>query len=206
MSEISNFIDKNHSYIDYSERPSRKLYWKLFEDRKMIGVFGLGSAFSQPKDVKEFMEKYDIEFNNLANNIVYCLSGHEDYNAGSKLLAKCRRDAIVWWYERYEDKLKAFQCFVKPPRNGAVYKADNWELVGKTKGESQVTKHIRPDQLDEYEEEEIIAKEFSDGRVMHRVLDYKKTEKKLIFMKKVKEKELRKGIKKAKREAQLSLF
>ena len=57
------FVDSNHSYIKWSDRPSRKLYWRLFEDSQVVGVCGLASAFGWPADVKEFMKKHSISFN-----------------------------------------------------------------------------------------------------------------------------------------------
>ena len=107
------FIDENHSYINYSDRPSRKLYWILFEKGKMVGVFGLGSCFHRPKAVNKFMADNNLEFNEVGNNTVFCLAHHEGRNAGSSLLALCRVDAIDWWYERYGDILKSFQIIRK---------------------------------------------------------------------------------------------
>jgi len=122
----------------------------LYEDENLVGVFGLGSAFSLPKSVKEYMDKYNLKFNNVANNIVFCLSNHKNKNAGTIFLSILRKDAIKWWHERYNDTLKCFQTFILPPRTGAVYKADNWDLIGETIGMSQKTKNIRPDKIDQY--------------------------------------------------------
>ena len=80
------FVDAHHSYIKWADRPSRKMYWQLFEDDRMVGVFGLGSAFAKPKAVAQFMAEHSIVFNEVGNNIVYALHGHQDRNAGSALL------------------------------------------------------------------------------------------------------------------------
>jgi len=71
--DIKDFVNNYHSYIKFADRPSRKLYWALFENNNMVGVFGLGSAFARPKPVMNFMEKHALKFNEVANNIVYCL-------------------------------------------------------------------------------------------------------------------------------------
>lgn len=131
---MKEFINTYHSYIKYADRPSRKLYWLLYENSKLIGVFGLSSAFAKSKPVMDYMKENSLGFNEVANNIVYCLYGHKNKNAGSKLLSMLRKDAILWWYERYGDYLRAFQTFVLPPRTGAIFKADNWMLLGKTTG------------------------------------------------------------------------
>lgn len=134
--ECRQIVDQYHSYIKWADRPSRKLYWLLRLEGRAVGVFGLGSAFDRNHLVKSFMNEYNIHFNEMANNIVYCLIPGLPKNSGSQFLAACRRDAIVWWKERYDDTLLAFQTFILPPRTGAVYKADNWLYLGVTTGAS----------------------------------------------------------------------
>lgn len=187
---MKDFINYNHSYISYADRPSRKLYWMLYENDLLVGVFGLGSAFSQPKQVKQYMKIHSLAFNEIGNNIVFCLSHHENKNAGSKLLSLVRKDAILWWYERYGDVLKAFQTFVLPPRKGSVYRADNWECIGSTVGATQQTICIRPDDIHKYEK--VHKKKFKDGREEYFIRQYKESEPKLIFMKLNKTKEVNK--------------
>lgn len=178
---IYAFIDEYHSYIKYSDRPSRKMYYALFENDALVGVFALSTVFDKPKSVSEYMKKHGLGTNEVANNIVYCLYGHQDKNAGSKFLAMLRRDSVKWWKERYGDDLKAFQTFVLPPRNGAVYKADNWTLIGETAGKSAFVRTIRPSELDQYPEAQ--RKVFRSGEVKYVIRGYKETESKLIFMK-----------------------
>jgi len=164
----------------------------LFEDGNMTGVFALGTVFDKPKSVKQFIEEHKLSMNEVANNIVYCLYGQQDKNAGSKLLSLCRQDAISWWHERYGDELKAFETFILPPRNGAVYKADNWQQIGLTSGASMKTVDVTPNYQDYKNTSKVI---FSDGRVSHYIHKYVETEKKLIFMKLVTDKDRRKAMK-----------
>lgn len=148
----------------------------------------MASAYTFPKSVKEYMTKYNLQFNDVANNIVYCLTNHKNKNAGTKLLKLCRQDAIKWWHERYGDILKAFQTFILPPRTGAVYKADNWEEIGRTTGSSQKTKNIRPNDIEKYDN--VQKTTFSDGRVEYCVRLKNKVDPKIIFMKINKNKEI----------------
>jgi hypothetical protein len=159
------------------------------ENGVMVGVFALSSVFDKPKAVKTFMTEHKLEGNEVANNIVYCLYGHEDRNAGSKFLALCRRDAINWWSERYGDELKAFQTFILPPRNGAVYKADNWQEIGITSGISQI-RHTVPS--GDYSGARKYI--YRDGTERWSVVGFKETEKKLILMRLVTKKEKRKAM------------
>lgn len=175
------FVDSNHSYIKWSDRPSRKLYWMLFEDSQVVGVWGLASAFGWPADVKEFMKKHSISFNELGNNIVYCLSGHKDRNAGTKFLKLLRRDAKVWWKERYGDELKALQCFVLPPRSGAMYKADNWSMIGVTAGKSLVMRTLYGKDREELKKG-VEVRTFKSGEVKYLLREFVESPKKLIFV------------------------
>lgn len=84
----------------------------------------------------------NLKFNEIANNIVFCLANQQNKNAGTQLLSLVRKDAIKWWFEKYGDILKAFQTFILPPRTGAIYKADNWQLIGETIGISRYSKTI----------------------------------------------------------------
>ncbi len=175
------FINHNHSYIKWSDRPSRKLYWLLHENEELVGVFGLGSGFVRPKVISLLMTEKNISFNEIGNNIVFCMSGQIDKNAGSKLLSLVRRDAKKWWKERYGDNLKLLQTFILPPRTGSVYKADNWKYIGDTSGVSQITKTIRISNVNNTDK--VITKVFNDGSVRYLTRSMSKTDVKLIFIK-----------------------
>ena len=183
---LRQFIDDYPSYINYSDRPSRKLYWTIYEDNQIIGAFGLGSCFHRPKVVSLFMEEHNLEFNEVANNIVFCLANYKGKNVGSRVLSLCRKDAIKWWEERYGDTLKAFQTFILPPRTGAVYKADNWKELGTTSGgKTLVTKTVRKVDYEENPDNypNIEIRTFNNGQIRYLMRSFKETEPKLIFMK-----------------------
>lgn len=180
-SMAEKFVNNYHSYIEWSDRPSRKMYWLLFEDSRLVGVWGLASAFDKPKRISDFMEQNNIQFNEMGNNIVYCLSGHTDKNAGTKYLKRLRYDAKQWWLERYGDDLKSLQCFVLPPRTGAVYKADNWTMIGHTKGKSLQIRTLTKEQAEGVKGVEV--RTFSNGQVRYLVREFVNTEPKLIFVK-----------------------
>ncbi len=183
---LRQFIDDYHSYINYSDRPSRKLYWTVYEDNQIIGAFGLGSCFHRPKAVSSFMEEHNLEFNEVANNIVFCLANYKGKNVGSQILSLCRKDAIKWWEERYGDTLKAFQTFILPPRTGAVYKADNWKELGSTSGgKTLVTNTVRKVDYEENPDNypNIEIRIFKNGQTRYLMRSFKETEPKLIFMK-----------------------
>jgi hypothetical protein len=182
--KVKEFINQYHSYIKFADRPSRKMYWELYENDIMVGVFGLASAFARPKTIQDFMRENNIQFNELGNNIVYCLHGSQDKNVGTKFLKLIRKDAKIRWKERYGDELKAIQCFVLPPRNGAIYKADNWLQLGETTG--GVTQIVRtlPKTDPRIETLPNVEKRtFKSGEIKYLYREFSVTDKKLIFMK-----------------------
>lgn len=181
--EARDFINAHHSYIKWADRPSRKLYWNLFERGTFVGVFGLGSAFVRPKLVMDYMESKGLGFNEVGNNIVYSLHGQEDRNAGTRFLRLLRIDGVKWWRERYGDKLKAFQTFILPPRTGALYKADNWTCLGMTTGLSQQTRTIRESEVEKCQKVE--RRVFKSGEIRYTDRTFIETAPKLIFMREV---------------------
>jgi|LSQX01.1.fsa_nt_gb hypothetical protein len=178
------------------------MYWNLYENQKMVGVFALSSVFDKPKAVKKFMTQNHLQSNEIANNIVYCLHGQQDKNAGTKFLRLLREDAITWWKERYGDDLKAFQTFILPPRNGAIYKADNWKVIGKTSGNAQRIRTIPKQDIHKYKN--VMEKTFSNGQVRYVIKWFEDVEKKIILMRLVSKKELCRSLKLVK--VQMSLL
>jgi len=157
------------------------MYWSLWEDDTMVGVFGLGSAFARPKPVAEYMQEHALVFNDVGNNIVYALHGHLDKNAGSKFLKLLRGDARLWWKQRYGDDLRAMQTFILPPRTGAMYKADNWQQLGSTTGGmTQTIRTLYGAEREAHPEAEV--RTFKSGEVKYLLHEFRPTEQKLIFM------------------------
>ena len=53
-----------------------------------------------------------------------------------------RKQVVLDWKIKYNCDPIGFETLVKPPRNGAVYRADNWFYGGMTKGyTARVPKH-----------------------------------------------------------------
>ena len=55
-------------------------------------------------------------------------------NAGTQILKELRRQAPLYWKQKYNDDLLYLITFVAGGNNGAVYKADNWSQIGQTSG------------------------------------------------------------------------
>jgi len=178
--DMQDFVDAYHSYIRWADRPSRKMYYRLYQNGEMVGVCGLASAYAKPKKIATVMEHFDVAYNEAANNIVYCLHGSLEPNAGSHFIRLVREDAAIWWEERYGDRLKMIQTFILPPRNGAVFLADNWVLLGETSGKTLAVKTLTAEQADGLTG--IEKRVFGNGQTRYLQRTFAETEKKLMLV------------------------
>ena len=77
--------------------------------------------------------EYRDVFNTIANNWRFCMR-KSIKNGGTQILKQLRILSPKAWEKKYGDDLKYLITFVGGGNNGAVYKADNWSMVGKTAG------------------------------------------------------------------------
>ena len=79
------------------------------------------------------IKEYKNKFNSFANNWRFCMR-ESIRNAGTQILKELRRQAPLYWKQKYNDDLLYLITFVAGGNNGAVYKADNWSQIGQTSG------------------------------------------------------------------------
>ena len=139
---VKDIITKHHSYVPTHRSVGRRIDWLIYEDdifgSQPIGMIGLGSSvYPPPKDILRRMgvskDEYRTIFNSIANNWRFCMIKSIP-NAGTQILKKLRELAPIAWKDKYENDLKILITFVAGGNNGAVYLADNWEVIGKTAG------------------------------------------------------------------------
>ena len=139
---VKYIIENYHSYVPTNASVGRRTVWLIYEDdifgSQPIGMIGLGSSvYPPPKDILRRMgvskDEYRTIFNSVANNWRFCMIKSIP-NAGTQILKKLRELAPIAWKDKYENDLKILITFVAGGNNGAVYLADNWEVIGKTAG------------------------------------------------------------------------
>ena len=133
-----HLIEKYHSYVPTYCSVGRRIDYLIYVNGNAVGVIGIGSGTYPPcKDVLTYLgvskQEYREMFNTIGNNWRFCLSVHIK-NLGTKVLKMFREQVCQDWYLKYGDKLKYIITFVGGGHNGAVYKADNWTLIGTTSG------------------------------------------------------------------------
>jgi hypothetical protein len=71
----------------------------------------------------------------LANNTRFCvLPGWNHKNLASRTLALCEHRLSQDWFDAYGHHILLLETFVDESHHGTVYLADNWHLVGETRG------------------------------------------------------------------------
>ena len=139
---VKRIITKHHSYVPTHRSVGRRIDWLIYEDDKFpsrcIGMIGVGSSvYPPPKDLLNYVgmskSEYKDNFNSFANNWRYCMTTSIP-NAGSQILKQLRYLAPLEWEKKYKNFLTHIITFVGGGNNGAVYKADNWDMVGYTSG------------------------------------------------------------------------
>lgn len=133
-----SIVENNHSYVPSYKSVGRRIDWLIEVDGEVKGMIGIGSSTYPPcKDILEKLGMSKLEykeiFNNIANNWRFCMV-EKIPNVGTMVLKRLRKTAPTAWKEKYGDDLKYLITFVGGGHDGAVYKADNWEVIGKTAG------------------------------------------------------------------------
>ena len=144
--QVKKIIEKYHSYVPSNSSVGRRIDWLIYHPDyqnalgvpQAVGMIGVGSSvYPPPKDLLSYvgMSKsvYKDNFNSFANNWRFCMTTHIP-NAGSQILKLLRHQAPIEWEKKYKNFLTHIITFVGGGNNGAVYKADNWNMVGHTAG------------------------------------------------------------------------
>ena len=140
--QVKKIIENHHSYVPSNNSVGRRIDWLIYDDDKFpakcVGMIGIGSSvYPPPKDLLSYVgmtkSEYKDNFNSFANNWRYCMTTSIP-NAGSQILKQLRYLAPIEWEKKYKNFLSHLITFVGGGNNGAVYRADNWDMVGYTAG------------------------------------------------------------------------
>jgi hypothetical protein len=97
--------------------------------------------FAIPKDKTTKQKRY---LPSIINNVVFRLEKRVP-NLGTRVLSLFRKTSIILWKRLYKVDVIGFETFVieKDFRKGSLYKADNWTLLGETKGSTKSHKGLK---------------------------------------------------------------
>lgn len=68
----------------------------------------------------------------LINNVFRLINNEK--NLATRVMKIARQKVKTDYEQRFSERLMGLVTFVEPPRTGALYKADNWKLLGETAG------------------------------------------------------------------------
>jgi len=110
----------------------RQLNYLIYYNREPCGII---SATSPPLNYKLFADFFGVgEEKKYLNNSVFRIVKSPIKNFATRVLKIFRRRVFKDYLEVYGDVLYGLVTFVEKPRTGNIYKADNWVLLGETKG------------------------------------------------------------------------
>ena len=138
---------RERHYIPNNGCHGQQLHYLVLYEGKQIGVISGASAVYGVKARDLFFgiehEKRKVQLNSIINNVVYRVE-NAPRNVPSQALAMWRKRIAADWEYLYQVKVAGFETFVIEAelddgrtRSGALYRADNWQMLGLTAGSTK---------------------------------------------------------------------
>lgn len=140
---------RNRHYIPNSGCHGQQLHYLVLCDGVQIGVISGASAVYGVKARDQFFgiapdaATRKTQLCSIINNVVYRVEG-APRNVPSQALALWRKRIAADWEWLYQVRVAGFETFVIEEeledgrtRSGALYRADNWEMLGLTAGNTK---------------------------------------------------------------------
>ena len=147
---------RDRHYISNSGCHGQQLHYLIMIDGRLHGILSGASAVYGVKSRDEFFgiakerELRHAQLSSIICNVVYRLE-NAPRNAATQALALWRKRIAADWEALYQVKVAGFETFViegshddrerictDRHRTGALYRADNWEMLGVTAGNTKV--------------------------------------------------------------------
>jgi hypothetical protein len=113
--------------------PGRSLCYIIQYNDATAGIIGFNSPPRNYGLFNQYFGSSGLENNFVINN-VFRLTCNEK-NLATRVMKMARLRIKKDYENKYVDKLIGIVTFVEPPRTGALYKADNWDYIGESKGQ-----------------------------------------------------------------------
>lgn len=141
---------RNRHYVSNNGCHGQQLHYLAMYEGRQVGIISGASSVYGVKARDEFFglsQNKDIKKTQLCsiiNNVVYRIE-NAPKNAATQILAYWRKQIALDWEYLYQVKVAGFETFViesdiedgTRQRTGALYRADNWSLLGLTTGNSK---------------------------------------------------------------------
>ena len=135
---------RNRHYVPNNGTHGQQLHYLINLDGATVGIISGASCVFAVKSRDEYFgltkENKKVALPSIINNTVFRLEEHSIRNLATQVLSLWRKRISIDWEERYKVKVHGFETFVveTDTRKGTLYKADNWDFVGYTSGNTKV--------------------------------------------------------------------
>ena len=133
---------RDRHYIPNHGTFGQQIHYLIKLDGETVGIISGASAVYAVKARDDYFgltkENKRVALNSIINNTVFRLEKNLP-NLGTQILAMWRKQIAADWEAQYHVRVHGFETFVieNETRKGCMYKADNWEYVGQTKGSTK---------------------------------------------------------------------
>lgn len=140
-------IRKNH-YVPDRGNCGQQVHFLVWYNGAVIGIISGASTVIGTKLRDDFfgLTETNKQFylNGIIDNVLFRIECHERYLA-TRTLSLWRRAVVHVWEDLYNAKVFGFETFIDEERfgdpnerrDGALYKADNWYVLGRTYGNTK---------------------------------------------------------------------
>lgn len=111
--------------------PGRSFCYLIHNNGSVAGIIGFNSP---PSNYSIFRSYFKVESDNMfmANNVFRIVES--EHNLATRVMKIARERLQKDHMGKWGFPLLGIVTFVEPPRTGALYKADNWDYLGMSKG------------------------------------------------------------------------
>lgn len=137
---------RDRHYVKNNGSVGQQLHYLIYLNNECVGIISGGSAVYSVKSRDDYFGitkgNRQIAINGIIDNTVFRLEKNIP-NLATQILKKWRKRVAVDWEIRYGVRPCGFETFVieNERRKGSLYKADNWDFVGKTQGSTKLHQH-----------------------------------------------------------------
>lgn len=139
-------IIRDRHYVPNNGAVGQQLHYLIYYKSNCVGIISGGSAAYAVKCRDDYFgiskENRNVALNGIIDNTVFRLEDNTP-NLATCVLRKWREQVANDWERKYGVKVAGFETFVieNHRRKGTIYKADNWQFVGRTLGSTKKHNH-----------------------------------------------------------------
>ncbi len=137
---------RDRHYIPNHGAVGQQIHYLINLAGEYVGIISGGSAAYAVRSRDEYFginkDNREVALNGIIDNTVFRLEKNLR-NLGTQILSMWRKQVVKDWKEKYGVDVCGFETFIieNGSRKGAMYKADNWDYVGETGGNTKLHQH-----------------------------------------------------------------